>query len=166
MSGMRDSASGRRDDRWIPWLFVGFFAVVLIANGTLAYLATASFTGLQTDDHYRKGLAYNRVLAAERAQSVLGWSVSVDFTVLGTRDGRLVVRATDRDGMPLEGAAVTARLIRPTQSGYDMEIDLAPAGGGAYTADLELPLRGQWDIRTQIAHRSGTHRAVKRFLMR
>lgn len=153
-------------DRWIPWLFVGLFGVVLAANGTLAYVATSSFSGLQTEEHYRKGLAYNRVIEAERRQAALGWSVSLDFSQSGARNGRLAVRVLDSAGTPLDDATVSARLVRPTQSGYDMNVTLNPAGAGSYEAELKLPLRGQWDIQTQIEHRSGTYRTAERIVTR
>lgn len=161
--GRRKHRQGSRD-AWIPWLFVGLFGIVLAANGALAYFAISSFTGLETEGHYEKGLEYNRVLAAERRQDALGWSVYTDFRPNGGNSGRLVVSARDRRGTPLRGAAVTARLIRPTQSGYDREITLAPAGVGSYEAEVDLPLKGQWDIQTRIEHRSDTYLSVERIV--
>lgn len=154
---------GRRD-RWIPWLIVGFFGIVVLANGVMVYLALASFTGLATDHAYLRGLAYNRVLAAERAEEALGWTVSVAFVPAGEGRGRIVAQATDAAGLPLEGADVVATLVRPTQEGYDMTVALAAEGGGIYAAGVELPLPGLWEIRTQIARRSDVFRTALRTL--
>lgn len=162
--GISAAASGGFRDHWIPWLFVGFFGVVLVVNGILAYVAVSSFTGLQTEGHYRKGLAYNRVLESSRRQAALGWSIRIEFEQAGDRNGRLAVRALDKAGAPLDGASVAARLVRPTQSGYDFDVTLNPAGAGWYEAELALPLRGQWDIQTQIEHPSGTFRTVERIV--
>lgn len=151
-------------DSWIPWLFVGFFGVVLSANLILAYVAVSSFTGLETDRYYQKGLEYNRVVAAERRQAALGWTVSVAFEPTGAQRGDLSVLAFDVDGNPLSGATVTAQLFRPTQAGYDKHITLNPAGAGIYKAEVELPLRGQWDIRTQIERRPDVYRTVERIV--
>lgn len=164
MSASRDKAVPGPRDSWIPWLFVGFFGVVLAANLTLAYVAISTFTGLETDGYYRKGLEYNRVIEAEHRQAALGWTVSVAFDPTAERRGRLSVRAFDGSGKPLDGATVTAQLFRPTQAGYDKDITLHPAGAGSYEAEFELPLRGQWDIRTQIAHRSDVYRTVERIV--
>ena len=54
--------------RWIPYAFLGFFAVVLLANGAMIWLAFATWTGLETEGAYQKGLAYNRTLAETEAQ--------------------------------------------------------------------------------------------------
>ncbi|MDH3229789.1 MAG: FixH family protein [Alphaproteobacteria bacterium] len=153
-------------DRWIPWLIVAFFGIVVLANGVMVYLAVSSFTGLQTEGPYLRGLAYNRVLEAERAERALDWSVTVEFRPTGDRRGRIVARAQDAAGAPLVGAAVTARLVRPTQAGYDMQVTLAAESGGTYAADVELPLSGLWEIRTQIVHRSDVYRTAHRTLTR
>ncbi len=149
-------------DRWIPWLIAAFFGVVVLANGVMVYLATSSFTGLQTEGPYNRGLAYNRVIEAERAERALGWDVTVEFAPAGDRRGRIVARALDAAGAPLDAAAVTMRLVRPTQQGYDMQVTLAAEGGGIYAADVELPLPGLWEIQTQIVHRSDVYRTTQR----
>lgn len=157
-----DSTREARQGRWIPWLIVAFFAVVFAANGVMVYIATTTFTGLQTEGHYLKGLAYNRVLEAERAERSLGWRVTVQFESTGERRGRIVARAEDAAGVPLDGAVVVARLVRPTQGGHDLRVALAAQHGGVYAAEVELPLPGLWEIQTQIVHPSGTYRTAQR----
>ena len=44
-----DAETARRG-RWIPWLFVAFFAVVFTANGLLIAFALESYTGLDGAD--------------------------------------------------------------------------------------------------------------------
>lgn len=156
----------RQRSWWIPWLFVALFGVVLTANGIMLYFAMSSFTGLQTEGHYRKGLDYNRVLDAARAQEALGWTVSVSFEAAGDGGGKLVAQAAGRDGAPLTGARVTARLLRPTQSGYDMDVTLDPRGDGVYDADIDLPLAGQWEVRTRIGHDTDVYLNTDRIMVR
>lgn len=151
-------------DTWIPWLIVGGFALVILVNGILIYFAVSSFTGLQTEGHYQRGLDYNGVLADERTQDALGWTVGIDFQETGGGRARLSVRAADRAGKPLNDAGVKVRLVRPVQAGHDMDVTLAAAGDGLYAADVELPLRGQWDIQAQIRHPSGNYSAAKRIV--
>jgi nitrogen fixation protein FixH len=149
-------------DRWIPWLIVWFFGIVIVANGVLVFFATSSFTGLQTEGHYLRGLAYNEVLEAERAERALGWSVSVEFSSTGARRGRIAARVRDAAGAPVDRAAVTADLVRPARHGDDMRVTLAAQGGGLYAADVELPLSGLWEIQTQIVRRSDAYSTVQR----
>lgn len=153
-------------DKWIPWIFAAGFAVVILVNGIMIYFATSSFTGLQTEGHYQRGLDYNQVLAAEAEENRLGWTVAIDFAETGNGRARVSVAAADRDGNPVDGASVRARLVRPVQAGHDIDIELTPAGKGLYAAELQLPLQGQWDILAQITHPSGKYRAAKRIVAR
>ena len=75
----RALATATDRSRWIPYAFVAFFGVVLLANGTMIGLAFATWTGLETEGAYQKGLAYNRVLDRARAQAALGWRVDLAF---------------------------------------------------------------------------------------
>jgi nitrogen fixation protein FixH len=151
-------------DRLIPWYIVAFMAVVIAVNGVMVYFATSSYTGLQAEGHYSKGLAYNEVIAAERAEQALGWTVRLEFDQTGAMQGRVSAEARDASGEPLDGAIVTAWLVRPTQAGHDLRLALAPETGGIYAAEVRLPLPGQWDIKTQIEHPSGTYRTVRRIV--
>jgi len=54
-------------DSWIPKMFLAGFLVVIVANATMAGFAFSSWTGIATEDAYRKGLAYNATLHAARA---------------------------------------------------------------------------------------------------
>jgi len=154
----RNGTAGRA----IPWLFVAFFAVVIAANAVMVYFAIASFTGLQTENHYLRGLAYNRVLEAERAQKALGWQVAVDFRSTGARRGLIVAHVRDATGAPLADAAVVAHLIRPAEGGHDMDVALTAGPDGTHAAEVELPLPGLWEIQTQIVHRSDVYRMARR----
>lgn len=151
-------------DLWVPWSIVGGFALVILVNGILVYFAVSSFTGLQTQGHYQRGLDYNEVLAGARAQQALGWTVGIEYRESADGRGRLSVQAVDRAGNPLNDAGVTARLVRPVQAGSDMKVKLAAAGDGLYAAEIELPLRGQWDILAQISHPSGSYSTAKRIV--
>lgn len=147
--------------RWIPWVFVAAFGVVFLANGALVYLGAKSWTGLETEDPYEKGIAYNRALAGARDQAARGWQLAADFAGRAA-DGRLTVSLRDRDGQPLTGARVRVLFVRPTHEGFDREAALAALGAGRYGADIALPLAGQWDLRLLVSHDGASHQAVRR----
>ncbi|MEZ5931625.1 MAG: FixH family protein [Alphaproteobacteria bacterium] len=139
----RPTAGGR----WIPWLFVGLFLVVLAANGTMIGVALSTFNGLETTNAYEKGLAYNASLAAAAEQEQLGWTVSLQSRSVGARKVELAVDLADRLGQPIRSAEVRAELDRPLQQGHEQTILLAEQVPGRYQADLDLPLAGQWTVR-------------------
>lgn len=140
-----DSGTGWwQSGRWIPWTFVGGFGVVIGANVALILFSLGSWTGLETTDAYRKGLAYNDVLAAAEAQAARGWEHAIDYA-----DERLEVRLRDADGRGLEGLVVTATFIRPTNEGDDVTVLMAAEGAGRYGAPVALPYAGNWDVRVR-----------------
>ena len=99
-----------KGDRWIPWTFVGMFAIIVIANGTMMFFAFDSWTGLSTNDSYKRGLVYNESLAKQETQARLGWKIASGFRPSGRLAGEIRVKLTDRTGSPLGGAKVVAKI--------------------------------------------------------
>lgn len=152
--------------RWVPWVIVAGFAIVVLVNGIMVYFALESFSGLTAGDYYQRGLHYNRVIAAEQKQEKLHWQVQLAFNETGDKRGRVSLYATDADGQPINNAIVNVRIERPVQAGHDMYLTLAAAGDGLYAADVDLPFRGQWEILAQIKHRSNLFTAARRIVAR
>ena len=141
----------RADGWWYPWIFVAAMGLVVVVNGVMVAFALGTWTGLETEGHYEKGLAYNRDLAAARAQAERGWRVAFaldDVAAVGdARTGRLSATFADGDGRPLDDLEVRAVVLRPTTEGHDQRLALVPAGRGVYRAAVTFPLPGQWDVR-------------------
>jgi nitrogen fixation protein FixH len=128
--------------------------IVIAVNAVLAIVAVGTFSGLETTDHYRKGLAYQDALDAAARQADRGWRVQVDFQPRpadrasgGESGGELALVFSDRDGQPLERLEVEAQFARPTQAGFDQTVVLDQDGGGRYRTSISLPMPGQWDLR-------------------
>jgi len=149
---------------WYPRLFVGGFAVVLVVNATMVWFAATTFPGLATEDAYRKGVAYNDALAAAHRQEALGWQVDLAFEA--GPPGSVAATYRDRDGRPVDGLGVTARLIRPMGRGLDRDLPLAALGPGLYGAPVVLAARGQWDVELLARGPDGAvHQMRRRFVV-
>lgn len=139
-----------RKSRWIPWAFVGFFAVVAAVQAVMIWLAIESFSGLGTDSPYERGLGYNRTLAAEAAQVALGWQVGLVWEAGTTASdpgaGRLTLELADKSGAPLGDATAHAILHRPVGPELRVEARLIEETPGRYAAMLILPAAGNWDV--------------------
>lgn len=136
-----------RRSRWIPWSFVGFFAVVFLANGLLIAFALSSWTGLDGKDAYRRGVQYNKALEAAARQAELGWQSRIAFADSGGQAGRIEFVLTDKTGAPVRQAEVQATIVRPTAAGHDFAATLAESAPGRYAAVVAFPLAGQWEVR-------------------
>lgn len=161
----RDTAGtteeGRRG-RWYPWMFVGFFGVVFAVNAVMIGIAASTWTGLETRDHYRKGLAYNDVIDAAKAQQARGWQAVLGWTALEGTRGEMAVTLRDRNGDPINGAGVVVELRRPTQASMDMLVPLVARGDGRYVARETLPAAGNWDARLVIRNGDDSHIQMER----
>src|SRR5262249_46462448 len=105
-------AADERRGRIYPLAFIGAFLLIIAVNATLIVLATDTFSGLQTDGAYQKGLAYNATLAAARAQERLGWRAELKVLPDGPTDAKhrrfdVSLLLHDAAGQPITGHDVT-----------------------------------------------------------
>jgi nitrogen fixation protein FixH len=144
----RDAGFDPRRSRWIPWAFVGAFAVIIAVNLVLVVAAVTTFPGLTTSRSYDRGRAYNQVLAEAARQDALGWAARVVL------DGNLLtVAVTDRAGLPVAGR-LEGVLMRPLE-GTQLPLDFAATGPGRYLAHAALPATGQWEARLTLQGAEG-----------
>ena len=148
---MSTMQSSRRPGWWYPYIFVGVFLVVLAVNIVMATSAVTTFSGLQTEQAYDKGLAYNDVLNQAKAQEKLGWSVDAqvvahDPSNSQRHDADMSVTYADKAGKPVTGLSVQAEIARPTLAGHDQKLELVEKTPGQYVALAPLDLPGQWDV--------------------
>ena len=151
---------------WIPYGFVAFFGVVLLANALMIWIAFATWTGLETDDAYQKGLAYNRTLDEAAAQAALGWEVDLELAQKDERTLALDLVLEGPHGDLIEDAVVSAAFVRPTHEGYDQLVTIPHRYGGEYESLVELPLAGQWELHLTIAAAGELWRETRRVYLR
>jgi len=145
------SKSKRQDGWWYPWLFVAAFGVVIFVNGTMAYIAVDSWTGLETEKPFQHAQAFNAELAQKSAQTRLGWNARARFEPSpmadSARAGLVHLNVIGQDGLGIGGLNVETLAVRPTQEGYDQTLTFAEQEPGTYVAPVQLPLPGQWELR-------------------
>lgn len=127
-----------------------FFLSVFAANGVMVYYALSTFDGVETDDAYRKGRAYNHVLEADAAQTALGWSTNIEIKSSVLAEGisvyaTVTVTTTNGDAAPLQGPVLT--FWRPTAQGMDEQIQIVSAGDGSFQGAARLAQPGNWIVR-------------------
>ncbi len=143
------------NDRWIPLTFCAGLAVVVAVNGAMVAVGLSTWPGVTAQNHYRKGLDYNRHLDVLKEERQLGWR-AVSSLERAEGGAALAVEVADASGRPLAEAAVAARLLRPTHEGMDRTVALVGMGAGHWGALVEDLAAGQWDLEIDI--RSGGQR--------
>ncbi len=152
--------------RWIPWLFVAFFAVVVAVNGVMIWLALSSWTGLAANNSYDKGLQYNRNLAAAQRQAALGWRPRLAARLVPGAGAEAELLLLDAAGRPVPGAQVVAAFERPTSDAADFRIPMLETSPGAYRAAFELPLVGAWNAHLTIRRGDELYVHEQRLMLR
>jgi nitrogen fixation protein FixH len=148
-------------DRWLWLVFPLMFLVVASANGVMVYYALSTWPGLAYANASERGRKFNQVLAAEEKESSLGWTFALRLA-----DGRLAVDAKARDGAALTDVALAATLVRPLGGTDDVRVVLLPDGPGRYAASVDLPLKGQWEVRLAAERMGERAHSAQRVLVR
>lgn len=138
--------------RHVLWGLVGGFGVIFLVNGAFVYFATTTFPGNDTDDPYRRGLAYNETLAADRAQRLNGWTADILASSSGIE--LVLQRAADQPG---SGLVVAGELRRRGAPEDDRILVFKEAGAGRYVAEVELAA-GRWELQAVARGRDGVEK--------
>lgn len=137
--------------RAVLLMVLAFFAATIGINVLMATVALESFDGLDQPDAFRKGRAFNDVLAAQRAETALGWSAQITPRIINpaSRTIALTLRMTDKQGRGILNLAITGALKRPTDAGLDTPVRFTTLGTGLYRAQVPLPAWGRWTLVAQ-----------------
>lgn len=162
-------AKQRKPGWWYPWIFVGFFGVIVTVNGIMMYFAFDSWTGLETKDHYVKGLAYEKNVQGAKAQAALGWDVKLEVETLSAADkSRTIaykVTFLDHNKKPLEPLRAHTFFVRPTHEGLDVNGRALTIAPGVLAGEATLALAGQWDVRIHAESRGRQYQHVERIVI-
>lgn len=118
---------------------LGFFAVVLAANLTMAISSARTWTGLVVENSYVASQQFQSVHDAINRQVAAGWKLDLRYD-----DGMVVFAALDGAGVPLVLSGVSAFVRRPVGGHDDTSVPLQ-LQDGRYVAAISLPA-GVWDI--------------------
>ena len=162
---MPQAAARVSRDRWIPWSFVAFFVLLVLADGVFVALALTSWTGLDTEQAYAQGLAHNQTLARTRAQDERGLRSRLDVAPDG-ENVRVEFALMDRNGDSIAGGIADVIFHRPTQAGLDFAFPLREQAPGRYSGIARLAAPGQWDVRISVSHAAGDYQTNKRVVLR
>ena len=128
--------------RHVAGIFLAFFAAVFAMNAAMIYTAISTYSGVVSNEPYRKGLHYNDRISADERQKRRGWT----DTVAVSRDGHVVVSLAGGDGRPIGGARLQAQLGRPTTNREDIVFDLNETAPGRYERQVGALEEGNWTI--------------------
>jgi len=136
--------------RAVLFCFLGFFGVVVAANAVLVRAATTTFGGVETASAYKAGLAFNREIAAARAQEARHWTVDANLARASADDATLSVTVRGRDGTAPPAITLVARLAHPADARRDKPVVVREIAPGVFSGTIQTD-RGQWDLSIEIS---------------
>ncbi|MCC9624604.1 FixH family protein [Thalassospira sp. MA62] len=138
----------RKSDRWIPWYFVGGFAVMLIANISLITYSMTSWNGLVTEHAFEEGNNYNAAMSGAARQAELGWRSKLTVEGVINNNATLTVLFRDKDLQPITGAKMSVFMRRLDRDDLDNSVVMDEVAPGEYRTKADFPVYGRWEIRT------------------
>lgn len=148
---------------------VAFFAVIIGVNGIMTWFAIDTFSGVETEDAYRKGRDYNQEIQAAMAEKEHGWTVSVveekilpkaEFTLGPMPLHMVTIHVTDEADEIVRDLHIEGSIIRPVVKGYDTAVWFRPMSDGSYVAAADLPEDGKWQLKALIKDEAGKTRQI------
>ncbi|WP_224702319.1 FixH family protein [Devosia aquimaris] len=118
---------------------VGFFAVVVAANLTMAISSARTWTGLVVQNSYVASQEFQTIQDTIARQKAAGWTLKTSY-----ESGLVRFTALDGSGAPLALTGVSAFIRRPVGGHDDTSVGLT-LKDGAYQAAIALPA-GVWDV--------------------
>jgi nitrogen fixation protein FixH len=137
--------------RTVLFCFLGFFGIIVAMNAVLIRAATTTFGGVETPSAYKVGLAFNREIAAARAQEARHWAVEAKVTRNPQGDAVLSVNVRDRNGAPPNSITLAARVAHPADTRRDQTVAMRKITPGSFDGVVHAE-PGQWDLVIDISH--------------
>jgi nitrogen fixation protein FixH len=130
--------------------FLAFFGVVGGVNAAMVHFALSTFGGVETENAYRAGVAFNREIAAASQQEARHWQVQAQLTQVPEHGVQLAVQVRNASGAPVTGLEIASRLIHPTMARRDRNFALTETAAGTFRGETTVEA-GQWDLLIDIS---------------
>lgn len=154
------SSIAQTHGRSVAFYFFLFFAMICVVDGIMVTIAIKTNPGIITDYPYEKGLAYNSVVEAEKAQQALGWKSTLLY------NNKIVIFSiADASGKTIIPDSVNATFTRPMQAGMDFTVVMAPSKDGEFTANVTFPSKGLWEMRAYARMHDKSYQQSKRIVV-
>ena len=136
--------------RFVLACLVAFFVVVAIVNGAMLRLALKTFPGVDAENAYKAGLAFNSQIAAAKEQARRNWHVDVSVNSKG--NGQLDISVRPNEGALPTRLALKGKLAHPVIRSRDIALEANELSPGRFVVPLDVE-SGQWQLEFAISDR-------------
>ena len=134
-----------------PWVLGWIAAIVLVMLVNVGFIVTAIVTnpGLVDKDYYQKGRDLEQeFIARQEIRHRLGWRMKLEAVSkpVVNQPARYTFSVVDKAGVPVEGDRALIHAYRPSDAASDFQVEMQKIAPGIYSAELNFPLKGIWDL--------------------
>ena len=155
----------RPSDKWIPYYLALAYFFLLLPLAPMVYYAVHTMPGVVTEHSFEKGVAYNKSIQAGLEQQALGWKAEVTLEATAPTTAKVALVLHDKMGAEVNDAVVHVWLVRPAQKGLDHDKDMLAQGQGQYSAEVDLPMHGVWDVRVSATKQGQNFQTQQRVIV-
>ena len=135
-----------------PYFIFGAFLVVLAVNITYVVVANKTWRGLFTENSYKKGLDYNKILKKVEEQKKLGIEIST-ITRSGVGNSfDIETFIKDKNDNFIADLKVIYTLRYKPDPKYDFSINALNSDRIFRRASINLSKNGDWEIETAVSN--------------
>lgn len=138
--------------RFVLACLVAFFVVVAVVNGTMLRLALKTFPGVDAENAYKAGLAFNSQISAAEEQARRDWHVDVGINPRGNGI-QLDIRVRPSEGKLPDRLAFKGKLAHPVVRSRDIVLEANELSPGRFVVPIDVE-SGQWQLEFAISDRS------------
>lgn len=138
MNSKNETSEFELTGRHVAAIMIGFFAVIIVVNFTMATFANKTWTGLVVSNSYVASQKFNGELEEAKAQRAKGWQSDIAY-----EDGVLTfnLRGAERELIQIDNAQLA--IGRPAFEQQDRTVNLVEGESGSHVAKLDLG-QGMW----------------------
>jgi nitrogen fixation protein FixH len=122
-------------------IFIVVVIVIAVIVGTI-YIGSKTFDGTVVDKPYEIGIKYDKIQKALK-----DFNVSVENEILKRGKNTFIFSITSETKDTQNLSNILVIITKPTTSKYDRSFNTVRLPNGKYQAEIELPHKGQWEIR-------------------
>jgi nitrogen fixation protein FixH len=143
----------KKETNYWPYAIVGMILTVVVL-GIWTIKVAVTHPVQESNDYMMKyqdvDENINEILAKKRAFDAR-YTIDLSRNKLHHGSNRVIVRVTDKEGRPIEGAKIVAVVQRPTTNAHNVEItDFAFSDGQYVSQPFDIAGLGRWNIQVKV----------------
>jgi len=153
-----------RNNPWVIGWVIGLACVILV-NAVMIAIAFITSPGLVDEDYYETGRQYeDNAIKMMAARKALQWQLQLNLaeTIHMGQDSDVHFTIVDVNGMPLRNARVQIISFRPSDADADFVTQMKEIAPGLFSATLNFPLKGVWDLNLSVTRADDSYEYSKR----